>query len=167
MSLALGVGANTALFSAVNSLFLRKLPVRDPDALVRLKWAGKNDMVTDSSDYGFSNKDAAGQQVRSTFSYPMFRQFVADNRTMERSCRVCAVRTDQRGRQRAGRDRQHLHLVPAITTAMLGLHANPGRTIVPEDDRPTAAPVAVISAHYWRTRFAGDLGVRRHDGRPG
>ena len=64
LSLALGIGANTALFSAVNGLFLKKLPVRDPDTLVRLKWAGKNDMVTDSSDYGFSAKDTAGQTVR-------------------------------------------------------------------------------------------------------
>ncbi len=55
-SLALGIGANTALFSAINGLFLKKLPVRDPDALVRLKWAGRNDMATDSSDYGFSSQ---------------------------------------------------------------------------------------------------------------
>jgi putative ABC transport system permease protein len=82
LSLALGIGANTALFSAVNSLFLKKLEVRDPYTLVRLQWAGKNDMVTDSSEYGFSRKDGGGENVRSTFSYPMFQQFVADNRTM-------------------------------------------------------------------------------------
>src|SRR5436190_1756753 len=52
------------------------------DALVRLKWAGKNDMVTDSSDYGFSGKDDV-LIVRSTFSYPMFQQFVAQNRTLD------------------------------------------------------------------------------------
>src|SRR5204862_7604346 len=39
---------------------------------------------------------------------------------------------------------------------MLGLKANPGRTIVPEDDRATAPPVVVISARYWRSRFGGD-----------
>src|SRR6267154_2750940 len=83
LSLALGIGANTALFSAVNSLFLKKIEVRDPDTLVRLKWAGKNDMVTDSSEYGFSRKDWGGENVRSTFSYPMFQQFVTDNRTMD------------------------------------------------------------------------------------
>src|SRR5262245_35089595 len=80
LSLALGIGANTALFSAVNALFLKDLPVRDPGALVRLKWAGRNDMVTESSDYGYSNKDAAGLTVRSTFSYPMYRQFLVDNK---------------------------------------------------------------------------------------
>ena len=82
VSLALGIGANTALFSAVNGLLLRTLPVRDPESLARLKWAGKNDMVTSSSDYGFSAKDSEGRDVRSTFSYPMFRQFLTDNRTM-------------------------------------------------------------------------------------
>src|SRR5262249_5896617 len=39
---------------------------------------------------------------------------------------------------------------------MLGLQANPGRTIAPEDDRPDAPPVAVISAKYWRSRFSAD-----------
>src|SRR6185436_8622649 len=82
LSLALGIGANTALFGAVNSLFLKKLPVRDPDTLVRLRYAGRNDMVTSSSDYGFSRKGPGGIDVRSTFSHTMFRQFVADNRTM-------------------------------------------------------------------------------------
>src|SRR3981081_460038 len=79
LSLALGIGANTALFSAVNGLFLKKLPVKDPDTLVRLKWTGRNDMVTDSSDYGFSRRGVDALNVRATFSYPMFRQFVADN----------------------------------------------------------------------------------------
>jgi hypothetical protein len=52
LSLALGICANTALFSAINGLYLRKLPVRDPDTLVRLRWAGRNEMATGSSDYG-------------------------------------------------------------------------------------------------------------------
>src|SRR5689334_963374 len=82
LSLALGIGANTALFSAVNGMLIKRLPVKEPETLVRLKWAGQNDAVTSSSDYGFSAKDAAGLQVRSTFSYPMFQQFLADNKTM-------------------------------------------------------------------------------------
>jgi predicted permease len=155
LSLALGIGANTALFGAINDLFLRKLPVADPDSLVRLRWAGRNDMVTDSSDYGFSRKEAGGLQVRTTFSYPMFRQFIADNRTME-DLIACAPF----GRVNVAVD-GHAEIASAFVSSgnyyrVLGLTANPGRTIGPDDDRPAAAPVAVISASYWRSRFGAD-----------
>jgi len=82
ISLALGIGANTALFSAINSLLLRELAVDEPETLVRLRWAGRNDMVTDSSDYGYVAGNVDGQNVRATFSYPMFQRFAAENRTM-------------------------------------------------------------------------------------
>src|SRR5580765_1285555 len=158
LSLALGIGANTALFSAVNSLFLKKLEVRDPDTLVRLKWAGKNDMVTDSSDYGYSAKNTGEQTVRATFSFPMFQQFVADNTTMDDLAAFAPY-----SRINLVVDGQADIASSFISTGnyyrMLGLHANPGRTIAPSDDRPDAAPVAVISARYWRSRFGGDPGA--------
>jgi predicted permease len=155
LSLALGIGANTALFSAVNSLFLKKLEVRDPDTLVRLKWAGKNDMVTDSSDYGFSSKGAGGENVHSTFSYPMFQQFVADNRTMD-DLFACAPYSRANLVVDGAADVATAFVTSGNYYRVLGLSANPGRAIVPEDDRPAAAPVAVISARYWRARFGGD-----------
>src|SRR5213082_1468270 len=78
LSLALGIGANTALFSAINGLYLRTLPVTDPDTLVRLRWIGRNDMSNSSNDYGPSSR-IGGQNVRTTVSYPMYRQYVESN----------------------------------------------------------------------------------------
>src|SRR5947207_1988318 len=60
LSLAIGIGATTALFSAASGLLLRNIPVKDPDSLVRLRYAGRNDMMTGSSDYGQSSAIAGG-----------------------------------------------------------------------------------------------------------
>src|SRR5687767_2637417 len=73
LSLALGIGANTALFSAVNGMLLKDLPVKDPGSLVRLRYAGRNDMVTNSSDYGFARRGRSeerrvGKECRSRWS---------------------------------------------------------------------------------------------------
>ena len=155
LTLAIGIGANTALFSGVNGLLLKKLPVKDPDSLVRLRWGGRNDMATDSSDYGSLSRDGAGLPVRTTFSYPMFQQFLADNRTMAEML-ACAPL----GRVTVVID-GHAEIASAFISSgnyyrMLGLTASPGRAITPEDDQPTAPAVAVISNRYWRSRFAAD-----------
>ena len=64
ISLALGIGANTALFSAINGLWLKKLLVRDPDTLVRFRSVGPNEMRTDTLVfYGFTAPDARGRHV--------------------------------------------------------------------------------------------------------
>ncbi len=158
LSLALGIGANTALFSGAVGLLLRKVPVQDPDALVRLRWAGKNDMVTSSSDYGFSAKDEAGGDVRSTFSYAMYQQFVADNRTMT-DLFACApfgrVSIVVDGRAEIG----NAFISTGNYYRVLGINAVMGRTIIPDDDKPSAPPAAVIGARYWRSRFGSDPAV--------
>src|SRR5947209_1183967 len=158
LSLGLGIGANTALFSAVNGLLLKKIPVKDPDSLVRLRGIGRNQMATSSSDYGFTNRDAYGgkdQVVRTTFSYPMYEQFRADNQTMS-DLFACAPY----GRVNVVVD-GHADIATAFIASgnyyqVLGVSAIVGRAIVPDDDRLVATPVAVISHKYWRSRFAGE-----------
>ena len=82
LSLAVGIGANAAIFTAVNSLLLKELPVRDPDSLVRLRWTGDNDLARDNSGYGYAAPTAAGAQVRTTYSYPMFEQLKSSAPTL-------------------------------------------------------------------------------------
>ncbi len=158
LSLALGVGANTAIFSAVNARLLTSLPVQKPDELVRFRYAGRNDMVTSSSGYGSLNKTPDGKDVRATFSYPMYQQFVADNRSMT-DLVACAPF----GRVNVFVDGQSEIAEAFIASGnyyqMLGVTARIGRTILPEDDRPTATPVAVISSKYWHSRFGTDPAV--------
>jgi len=155
VSLALGIGANTALFSAVNGLLLRKLPVSDPDSLVRFRWSGRNDMATDSSDYGFSGKDASGRNMRATVSYPMFRAFVAANRTLT-DLIACAPLGRLNVVFEGPADIANGFETTGNFFRVLGVRAIRGRTIGPDDDRPDAPAVAVISARYWRSRFTGD-----------
>ena len=158
LSLALGIGANTAIFSAISGMLLTKIPVRDPDSLVRLRYAGRNDMVTSSSDYGVTRKTPEGLTARTTFSYPMFRQFVADNKTMT-DLFACAPAN----RLVVSIDGQAELASGFVSTGnyyqMLGVNARLGRVIVPDDDRPDAPPVAVISSKYWHTRFGSDPNV--------
>ena len=158
LSLALGIGANTAIFTGVNALLLTRIPVKDPDTLVRLRYSGRNDMVTSSSDYGYSSRGRDGQNLRTTFSFPMYQQFLADNQTMSELFAFAPF-----GRVNVVVDGQAEIASSFISTGNyyqgLGIGARIGRTILPDDDKPTAPPVAVISSKYWHTRFSTDPAV--------
>jgi predicted permease len=161
LSLGLGIGANAALFSAVNGMLLTKIPARDPDSLVRLRWMGRNDMVTSSSDYGSIDRARYGGttvNVRTTFSYPMYQQFAADNKTM-----IDLAAFAPYGRVNAMVDNQAELATAFVSTGnyyqLLGVNARLGRTIGPDDDKATAAPVAMISSKYWHSRFGTDPAV--------
>jgi predicted permease len=157
LSLALGIGANTAIFSSINGLLLRKLAVEDPDTLVRLRSAGRNDMSNSLSDYG-SVATEDGQPVRTTFSYPMFQQFRKDNQTMTDlfagapvgQLNVVVDGEAQIASSYAATGNYH---------ALLGVKAILGRTITPEDDDASAPPVVAISDAYWTRRFGRDPAV--------
>jgi predicted permease len=155
VSIALGIGANTALFSAVNGLLFKTIGVADPDSLVRLKYVGKNDMGNDFSDYGSSEKDAAGREIRATFSYPMYRTLQENSR----STLVDLAAGAPDGQLLAVID-GHGEIVSTFIASgnfyqVLGVPALIGRTLRPEDDRSDAPAVGVISDGFWKRRFGG------------
>ena len=157
LSLAVGIGANTAVFTAVNAILLSELSVRDPDSLVRLKWAGADDVAEDTSEYGFL-AGAQGEHLGATFSYPMFQHLRSANQTMvdlaaSRPTGGVTVTIDGRA-ETAG-----ALLVTGNYHALLGVTAQRGRTLAPEDDNPSAPVVATLSDRYWRSRFGADPAV--------
>jgi predicted permease len=152
VSLALGIGANTALFTAVNGLLLQTVPVREPDRLVRFNWAGKNDMVRSSSDYGYSGTSGT-RNVRSTFSFATFEQLRAANTTLTGMAAGApmSVNVIVDGDAQIGSG----YLASGNYFTVLGVPAALGRVFVDGDDNPSAPPVAVISHAFWLKRFAG------------
>ena len=153
-SLALGIGANTALFTAVNGLLLQTVPVPDPESLVKLSTAGDNHMRRSSSDYGFSPL-YQGKQVRATFSYPLYEQLRAANQTM----------TDLVAGAPIGSFNVVVNGSAEIATSfgvsgnyyqVLQVPAAAGRVIEESDAKPGAPAVAVLSDAFWRRRFAAD-----------
>jgi predicted permease len=155
--LALGIGANTALFSAVNGLMARKLPVDDPERLVRFRHVGRNDMVNSSSDYGPVSREG-GLETRTTFSYPMFQELRRANQTL----------TDMFAGAPIGSANVVVNGQAEIATAylasgnyhrVLGAKSIIGRTMMPDDDHAGAPPVAVLSHGFWLRRFGGDPSV--------
>jgi predicted permease len=155
LSLALGIGANTALFTAINGLLLTNVPARDPDSLVRLRYVGRNDMVTSSSSYGYVTPDPGEVPVRASFSYPMYQQFLADNQTLSdlfAFAPIGRVNVVVDGNAELGSSL----IVTGNYYQALGVRARIGRTLLPDDDRPDAPPAAVISSKYWNSRFGAD-----------
>jgi predicted permease len=157
LSLGLGIGANTTLFSAANSLLLQTLPVSRPAELVRLRWTGQNDMVTSSSDYG-SSRTASGQTMRATFSYPIYQHLRSANKTLA-DMLACAPSGRLNVIVNGDAELASGVVVSGNYFSVLGVRPFVGRTLLPEDDSPAAAPVAVISHGYWTRRFGANPGV--------
>jgi predicted permease len=157
VSLALGIGANTALFTAVNGLALRTVPVDDPGSLVRFRHVGRNQMATDISEYGSTRRDG-DIPSGTTFSYPMYRELRAANQTL-----IDIAAGAPSGPANVVVDGQAeiatAYIVSGNFFGLLGVSTVVGRTISPDDDRPGAPPVAVISHAYWTRRFGRDPAV--------
>ncbi len=139
LSLALGIGANTAIFGLLDQILLRLLPVRNPEQLVLLSWRGT---------WVGSN---TGSNV---LSYPLYKDFRDSSQVFSdvfcRHARALAVGY-------AGQtERVQGELVSGNYFQALGVGAAVGRTFTPEDDRtPSGHPLAVLSYDYWMNRFEG------------
>jgi predicted permease len=154
LSLALGIGANTALFTAVNGLLLQTVSVREPERLVRFNHVGRNDMVRNSNDYGYSGTSGT-QTVRSTFSFPMVEQLRAANTTL--TGLAAGVPTGSLNVLVNGNAQLATgYQATGNYFAVIGVPAALGRVFGEADDRPSAPPVAVISHAYWSTRFGAE-----------
>jgi predicted permease len=157
-TLALGIGANTAVFSVVDALLIRELPVKDPKELVVFDWLRTQDsMVAGYSGYGRQGP-GTGLGVRSSFSALTVERFREHTATLSHVFAFSPVGTLNIIADRQTDTASGL-LVTGDYFAGLGVPALIGRTISSSDDNPNAEPVAVISHRYWQRRFAGDPSV--------
>jgi predicted permease len=159
LSIALGIGANTALFGAVNGLLLQTIPVASADAVVRVRYVGKNDMGNDFSEYGFSGTDAAGRDIRSTLSYPIFRQFQTDGLQTMTGVAAGAPVGQLNVVVDGQADLARGYVASGNFYQVLGVPSLIGRTLQPEDDTPSAVAAAVLSEGFWKRRFGGSAAV--------
>jgi putative ABC transport system permease protein len=147
LTLALGIGANTAIFSLLDQALLRNLPVKDVDRLVLLKYDGSNTGSLESRADGHFY-----------FSYPMYRDLRDRNSVFSG---LIATDLTQVGVQWHNQpDLVGAELVSGNYFDVLGLQPALGRLFVAADDVvPGANPVAVLSFSYWQRRFGTDPGI--------
>jgi predicted permease len=144
LTLALGIGANTAIFTLVDAVLLTALPVENPQQLVLL------DVMT-----------ARGE--KQNLSYPLFERIrdEVDAFSGVFAALDGVIRMDVAGPGSGGRSEEaRVQLVSGEYFPVLGVRALMGRTLAPDDNRPGGEPgVAVLSYGFWKRRFAGDSAV--------
>jgi predicted permease len=140
VGLGLGIGANIALFSVINSVFLRPLPYRDPGRLVRL-----------------SSTDQARNLVRVGFSYPRYLQVQERQDVFSELALSAGNAFTLTGR---GDPEQLVGLhASASLLPTLGLSPLLGRNFSADEDRPGGEPVALVSHRLWQERFNSDPSI--------
>jgi putative ABC transport system permease protein len=138
LSLALGIGANTAIFSLLNALMWRTVPVRDPETLTLLTHSGGGPFI-------------------GGFTYQQYQAMRSAQTDAELAAWTAArLNVSIGGSLEPTTDGQ---LVSGNFFALLGVSAIAGRTIAADDDAANGQPVATISYRYWKRRFALDPGV--------
>jgi predicted permease len=156
LTLALGIGANTAIFSLIDVVMLRDLPVRDPGSLV---------FFSDNPSEGMSVGSGLSADGRwREFSYPLYQDLARPNRLMQG---ICAFQSGEdsfavrfKGQSRGTATEVVVgKLVSGNYFSVLGVSAVAGRLLTPADDQADAPPAAVASFNYWKAKLGGDPAV--------
>ena len=138
LTLGLGIGANTAIFSLVNGVLLNPLPYRQPDQLVAL--------YTRTADF-----------ARSSTSYSNFLDWARDNRSFSA---LAAYRPDNFNLTGMGEPEQvPVEMVSASFFPLLGVQPALGRAFLPNEDQLGATPVVLISGGFWKRKFSSSPAV--------
>jgi predicted permease len=151
LTLALGIGANTAIFTLVNAVMLKTLPVSHPEQLV---------LFSDMTGEGTSLEDTPRVGEWKRFSYASYVYLHGHNQSFEdiaalRSgvSRLSVRRANTEG---TAATRASGHLVGGNFFSVLGTGAMRGRVLTPEDDKAGAPPAAVMSHRYWKDQLNSD-----------
>jgi predicted permease len=155
LTLGLGLGANTAIFTAINSQYLSHVAVPHAENLVRLRWSGANEAAAHDGSYGYSAKDAVGEPVRPGFSYAAYLALRSNNRTLTDLAAFAPI-GDANVVVDGKADIASAEVVSGNYCALFNVPVLRGRPLEPEDDRSESAPVALISYRYWSSRFGLD-----------
>src|SRR5689334_4781968 len=154
LTLALGIGANTAIFTLVNAVMLKSLPVSHPEQLV---------LFSDTTGEGTSVHDVPMTGEWKRFTYASYLYFRDHNQSFQD---LTAFRSGESGLsvrrgavQGAAATRASGHLVAGNYFSLLGVNPLRGRLLTPEDDKPSAAPAAVLSYRYWDQELNRDPSI--------
>jgi len=148
LSLALGIGANTAIFTLIDAVMLRSLPVRSPEQLVTLGDASRPTAIR------------VGAPMANVFSYPLYQRLRDQDRLFDG-----ILASGKAGRTdvlvgNGSAEEAHSRLVSGNYFDVLGVSPILGRPFSPEEDRSAGtSPVVVISYSYWVSRFGRDPNV--------
>ena len=157
LSLALGIGANTALFSIVDAMLLKMLPVKEPERLVLFRSVAPQEFSVGSYN-GNSNRDEqTGLVNRTSFVYQTYQRLREQQGPMSDIFAFGNIGLNLTADGQA--DIANGQGVTGNYYAALGVQPAAGRLLTDEDDKPGAPPVAVLSHRYWQKRFGGDAAV--------
>jgi predicted permease len=157
LTLALGIGANTAIFSLINGALLRALPVRDSNELVLFEWhAHKEPKNWSSSSYGDCNQEQTKTSVGAcNFSEPFFHEVQTQSGIFSNVAAFSSTDRINLSGNGAAKLINQAGYVSGEYFETLGVQPALGRLLTPEDNTAAAPAAMVLSYNYWRSEFGG------------